>query len=475
MPGEPAPAPGGYPAAPSLLADGRGGVLLVWEADIGTARCKARNVRIQHVLVRGQVDPAWPPGGLELGVVPFAIRSHVAISDGAGGAIVAWDDCRKGKDLDVCAQHVLADGRCDPAWPAGGRVLCAAVRDQHHVAIAPDGAGGAIAVWADGRRRRHGEQRDLYAQHVTIRGELDSLYPADGRRVCTAPGNRSPEDLVADGRGGAIVVWIDWRRKDSDLYARHLASGEPDSTWLAPEVPVCTAEGDQWACRCAPDGAGGALVAWEDYRLGKPMDYGQVFAQHVTAEGAPDSRWPADGRNPYAGRTALFSPTLAEDGSGGAFVACEDYEGGERVSVQHVLTSGPDPAWPAEGLSLRTSAGWEHTPVIVADGSGGAIAAWMDDRNDRDHDASLDIFAQHATRDAQADPSWPAHGVAVCAVPGLQGQTVIASDGAGGAFVGWLDDRPGAHGVYVQHVLAAGRWDPAWPENGLEVCGPTGS
>ena len=42
------------------------------------------------------------------------------VSDGTGGAIVAWRDLRNGTNFDIYAQHVLASGVVDPAWTAIG-------------------------------------------------------------------------------------------------------------------------------------------------------------------------------------------------------------------------------------------------------------------------------------------------------------------------------------------------------------------
>jgi hypothetical protein len=275
--------------------------------------------------------------------------------------------------------------------------------------------------------------------------------------------------------GGAIVVWVDWRGKDADLYAQHvLASGAPDSAWPAQGRALCTAKGDQWGSSCVPDGAGGALAAWQDHRLGDPSERGEIYAQHVTARRVLDPAWPADGRTLYANRIREFSPAMAGDGSGGAIVACEDYLYGERISVQHVLASGPDSTWPAEGLALCKAEGCQLDPAIVADGAGGAIAVWMDDRNSHHH-GNLDVYAQHVLRGGRVDPAWPAEGLAVCTAPGMQNAIVIAAGGSGGAFVAWLDSRPGAQGLYVQHLLAEGRLDPEWPAGGRLICRPGGS
>jgi hypothetical protein len=51
--------------------------------------------------------------------------------------------------------------------------------------------------------------------------------------------------------------------------------------WLADGVPLCTAPNDQTGPTSVADGAGGMIVAWHDYRSG----HFDIYAQHVLASG----------------------------------------------------------------------------------------------------------------------------------------------------------------------------------------------
>src|SRR5262245_25471795 len=109
---------------------------------------------------------AWPSSpviNLPVCTAPNVQNNPVTVSDGAGGAIVAWHDTRNGADLDIYVQHVLASGATDPAWPADGLAVCTLANQQAYPAIVSDGAGGAIVTWQD---RRGGTYYDIYAQHV---------------------------------------------------------------------------------------------------------------------------------------------------------------------------------------------------------------------------------------------------------------------------------------------------------------------
>src|SRR6185436_16504359 len=81
---------------------------------------------------------------------------------------VSWYDSRSG-NYDIYAQHALASGVVDGAWPADGRAVCIAVGDQVVPSIVSDGAGGMIVTWYD---RRGGVDYDIYTQRIASSGYL---------------------------------------------------------------------------------------------------------------------------------------------------------------------------------------------------------------------------------------------------------------------------------------------------------------
>jgi hypothetical protein len=60
------------------------------------------------------------------------------VADGAGGAIIAWEDSRNGPQ-DIVVQRVNASAL--PLWAETGALLCTAPEIQANPAIAPDGRG----------------------------------------------------------------------------------------------------------------------------------------------------------------------------------------------------------------------------------------------------------------------------------------------------------------------------------------------
>lgn len=440
---------------PQTTSDGAGGAIITWEDPDASA-----GIHAHHVLPSGVVDPAWPANGTALCAAPDHQGLPAIVSDGAGGAIVAWHDFRDGVQFDIYAQHVLSTGAVDPAWPLDGRALCTAVGDQGYVTIASDGGGGAIVAWDD---YRSGSEFHVYAQHVSSSGTVDPAWPLDGRAVSTVAYSTYPQ-AVSDGAGGAIVVWENYQGGDSDIYAqRVLATGAVDPTWPNHGRALCNQANDQTGVAVVSDNAGGAIVAWEDYRSG--IDY-DVYAQRVLVTGGLDPLWPSTGRALCAEPGDQFHTVIVSDGSGGAIVGWQDFRTGARYEIyaQHVSSAGAvDAAWPSNGRDLSSASNDQWRPTIASDGAGGAIVAW---ENLLDAD-DADIYAQHVLHTGTVDATWPSDGRVVSSAADDQSLPSIVSDNTGGAIIGWRDRRDAVnYHIYAQRILSSGTLVAVSPAGG---------
>jgi hypothetical protein len=356
-----------------IVSDGAGGAIVAWE-DLRSADTEF-DIFATHLLANGQVDPAWTVNGTALSVIDGAQNAPQIVADGAGGAIVTWQDQRAGASVtDVYAQHVLASGVVDPRWPVNGLAVGAAPGPQELPAISADGAGGAIIVWQDQRGLPSGF--DVFAQHVLNSGIVDARWPVNGLGVCTANGDQGRATILSDGGTGAIVVWTDGRFTNADhIFADHvLATGVVDPAWPVNGRQLSNAAVLESRPRAASDGAGGALVSWQGFTTQL-----NIFAQHVKANGVVDPAWPAAGRALSDATQLETTAEVAADGAGGVIVAWQD---GPRVIAQHVLANSTfDPAYPATGLALADPNGGQGDPAIVSAGLGGAIVTWTDSRD----------------------------------------------------------------------------------------------
>lgn len=343
------------------------------------------------------------------------------------------------------------------AADANGIAVATADGLQEQPAIIADGAGGAIVVWIDRRNIRS----DIYAQRLNAQGVPQWI--SNGVPVCQAVALKSAPTLVSDGAGGAIIAWQDARNATFDtfdIYAQRVsASGV--QLWSPGGNPVCRAAHDQDVPCIATDARGGAIIGWYDGRRGL-ADVFDIYAQRLSSSGVP--LWTPDGVAVCAAGGADYLPSIVPDDLGGAILVWDDGRNGstdQDVYAQRVDSTGT-PHWIPNGVAVCSHAGYQGGSVAVQDGVSGVIAAWVDVRS-----SSLDIFAQRLGADGAT--KWAADGVALCNDASDQTSPAITTDDSGGAIVAWEDRRDG-HGVgviYAQRVVASGV--PQWSTNGVPL------
>jgi hypothetical protein len=204
----------------------------------------------------------WVYNGTRLAGIENAFTGG-AVSDGAGGAIITWYDLR-GATYDLYARRISALGV--PLWLGEGTLVSGATSDQVNPVAVSDGAGGAIIAWED---KRNGATNDVYVQRMNATGS--ALWTANGVALCTAGGNQVLLQIASDGAGGAIIGWMDFRGAAPDIYARRVtAAGVPQ--WAADGVAVCVAANLQGYPVWSPTVAGEAVIVWDDERGGLSSD-----------------------------------------------------------------------------------------------------------------------------------------------------------------------------------------------------------
>jgi len=385
----------------------------------------------------------WQENGIPICTADSNQTLTSVTPDGAGGAIIGWDDYRSG-NVHFYVQRVDASGNV--MWGANGVTS----NDWTYTELTSDGTGGAIITWES-------NSGDIYVQRVDASGSL--LWGVHGVAVCTAPYEKYPPVLTSDRAGGAIITWWDFRNgSDSDIYAQRVdASG--NTLWPSNGVGICTAAGDQFNQEITSDGAGGAIITWQDWG----EDCCDLYVQRVNAVGVV--KWAANGVAICTAAGAQAWPLLISDGAGGAIITWWDERSGSRdIYAQRVDTSG-NVKWAANGVAICTAAGdqWEYD--ITSDGAGGAIITWGDDRS-----GSYDVYAQRV--DASGNVKWAVDGVAICTTLGYQGGGGVTSDGAGGAIITCCDNPSGNYDVYAQRVDAS--WNVKWAVGGIAVCTAAG-
>jgi len=339
------------------------------------------------------------------------------------------------------------------AWLSDGVAVITVTGAQDTPAIVSDGADGAIIAWRDYRTAN----TDIYAQRVDAGGAL--LWTSTGMPVCTANNLQSLPLMVPDGSGGALVAWQDFRSNNVlDIYAQRINSNGY-AQWTANGVAVCVGQTGLTLTAIAADGAGGAIVTWYDRRGGT----NDIFAQRIDGSGAV--QWTANGVTICAATGNQISPAIATDGANGAIIAWTDGRSGTNdIYAQRVNASGAV-QWTADGVVVCDAAQYQTVPQVAPDGSGGAIVTWSDHRNAVDYD----VFAQRL--DASGAAQWTAGGVVVSQTTGNQQNSYLVPIGSGETIVAWMDYRSGGSDIYAQRMNASGA--AQWTANGVAVSAAT--
>jgi hypothetical protein len=153
---------------------------------------------------------------------------------------------------------------------------------------------------------------------------------------------------------------------------------------------------------------------------------------------------------------------LISDGSGGAIISWIDFATDPRGDIRvNRLVDGSSgtgdfgAGWPDAGVVMCTACanGSENMAKShCVDGAGGSWVAWTDRRG-----STWDIYISHVTSAGAIPATFLPDGLLVVGEVGDQEALTMEHDGAGGAFIAWVDKRDAADdNIYIEHVLANG-------------------
>lgn len=211
----------------------------------------------------------WDPG--QIGSQYKGALQPVAVSDGAGGFIVAIYYDVNGR---LYVRRVNSAGVAQ--W--GGVVtVCTSATTQQMPAIASDGSGGAIIAWQDG----NAGSRVIRAQRIDGNGVVQ--WGACGKVVASGGGDLVNAQVVRSTSGRTFVVWeADYGASNSDIFAQRINFlGDT----LATRIPICTALYGQTLPRAVAGPAGSCFIVWQDGRDLAIGDDADVFGQRLDASG----------------------------------------------------------------------------------------------------------------------------------------------------------------------------------------------
>lgn len=297
-----------------------------------------------------------------------------------------------------------------------------------------DGASGVLIGFAGGSQ--------MYAQRLSPLG--DPLWGASGVVLgeLSASSGFVRGGIYSNASGGAFLSWCG---NPSTIYVQNL-SASGDLLWGLSGAAV--GNGTRVASAVvAPDGSGGAYVAWEDYQ--DDLETNNVLVQRVYPGGL--SQWATAGYAVSSASSLQTNPNLVPDGSGGIYAVWDDLREGEKsVHLQRLLPSGTA-LWGADGIKvLSGSADHNLACAGIADYtneqdrySHELIVAWSDYRYSTalpdDVGASGQIMAQRFS--ASGSAMWlDASGTLVGSTDVASYSAAMIGDGYGGACLAWSEN-----------------------------------
>jgi len=240
----------------------------------------------------------------------------------------------------------------------------------------------------------------------------------------------------------------------------------PQIHWQYNGKEVCSSIDQQSAPALCSDGEGGAIIAWYDLRSGIDRD---IYSQKIDSKG--NILWNINGTEISTYDYDQGAPLICTDGYGGAIIAWVD----ERdilgdIYAQRINSDG-NTLWTPNGIGICVGIPYEQpNPRVCSDGTGGAIIAWPDNRYVLT--TGEDMFIDKV--DANGTSQWSVNGKEICITSSYQYGPFLCSDEDGGVLISWSDVRGTTDwDVYAQKLNSTG--DNLWTFDGTLICNASGS
>ena len=440
---------------PELVSDGSGGAIVVYEkVKSGTNR----EFYAQRIGTDGK--PLWGVTGTLIGSTQansYSFPIFDIVSDGAGGAIIAWPDLAPDQFQSI--KYVTKiDSNGGVIWTKN----CGYFEE-----MISDGGGGAIIAFDDSAGNS-GNNAPIIVNRIDSGGN----YPWGQQGVQIRHLGNWPTGLqmVSDGANGTIAVWGEMEAQagtttPSFQYTSRIMAQrvnvEGNLSWGVNGIIVCANPENvvvQEPCAAA-DGSGGAIVCWQQNPSGpidnsSPLwDMQDIITQKIDSEG--NILWQPGGVPLQIVKTAEeaspFTPLAIGDDSGGAIVMWEDLRNGLASIYAQKMDSNGASAWQTGGIKVifvKSNSSNERRQ-IVGDGTGGAVISCIFKEAGT---GKQGVIVQKL--DSAGNTAWAGNGVVV--VTGTPTNYCLAADNHGGVLLSWGVGAGSSEKSYIQDISSGG-------------------
>lgn len=343
------------------------------------------------------------------------------------------------------------------ANPEENNPIAATADRENSCAIASDGTGGAIIAWWNYNEADN--DYDIYAQRIDVDGVI--RWSAGGIPISDVATNPHIPYIVSDGSEGAIIAWFEPRNIGKNVIFLQKVNSSGVVQWTANGVSVGIVEEhhQHGSPQLTTDGAGGAIVAWQDWRKVDGNDVISIYAQRISSAGA--IMWGTGGAQ--VTNQSISNLSIASDNNGGAIVAWDFYVNDTRrdIYIQRISSSGSQ-LWTTNGVPVCTLGNYKGYPKAVADNNGVAIVIWEDNRVN----AKTNIYAQKLSSSGLIQ--WEVDGLpAIYNTGSSYRDHSIVIDGNEGAYIAARNTSNNV--AFVQRINSSGL--PQWGASGFGLSG----
>ena len=284
--------------------------------------------------------------------------------DAAGNFVIVWYDFRN-DNWDIYFQRYNDTGT---ALGVNTKVNDDTEgASQEHPSISMDATGNFVIVWSDNRNNNY----DIYYQRYTSTGGALGINTKVNDDVDSV--KQWDPSISMDAAGNFVVVWIDERNVNRDIYyQRYTSTG--GALGVNTKVNDDAGNADQIAPSILIDVAGNFVIVWHDFRNANWDIYYQRYTSTGGALGVNTKV------NDDAGGEFQFYPSISMDVVGNFVIVWQDYRNvNSDIYYQRYTSTGA-----ALGVNTKVNddAGSMHqkVPSISMDGVGNFVIVWLDYR-----------------------------------------------------------------------------------------------
>jgi hypothetical protein len=300
------------------------------------------------------------------------------VADGSGGVFVVWsnfatDDTESTAKIYV--QHINSAGQ---ALFGNGITVTNSSRGQVIPAILADRAGGIIVAWTefDPNEDNNLEEAsmDVYAQRINSAGNL--LWGNGGIVISNAAGEQFIGDIINYGANGALITW-----HGNGLFATRVngdgtIAGTPLKLTGKPEAFIASSiEGSNGDVIML-------FSVTRTDQTDPQIEIDDIYVQRFNSAGEPQLdtagiklySFPENGPDFGPGNSGAVT-----DGANGVYVTLVNKSDNNKIYLQHILSNG-SVAFPLPyGMVIDEQSG--GNVELISDNAGGVIVSWVDSRD----------------------------------------------------------------------------------------------